>query len=68
MRSKKYQSALTSLDTNPGCDVQREIDNFLRALRSYPECFAHNPRLSFEQHLVRIMGSEVPTGGEHPTG
>ena len=68
MRSKKYQSALTTLDTNLTHDVQREIDNYLRALRSYPECFAHNPRLSFEQHLVRTMGSEVPTGGERHTG
>ena len=68
MRSKKYQSVLTTLDTNPAWDVQREIDNYLRALRSYPESFAHNPRLSFEQHLFSIMGSEVPTGGESHTG
>ena len=67
MRSK-YQSALTTLDTNPGCDVQREIDNFLRAIRSYPESFAHNPRLSFEQHLFSIMGSEVPASGERHIG
>ena len=68
MRSRKYQSALTTLDTNPARDVQREIDNYLQALRSYPESFAHNPRLSFEQHLFSIIGSKGPTGGERHTG
>ena len=67
MRSKKYQLTLNTLDTNPAGDVQQEIDGFLRALRSYPESFAHNPRLSFEQHLFRIMASELPSGGEHHT-
>ena len=67
MRRKKYHSMLSTLDKNQRGDVQQEIDNFLRALRSYPESFAHNPRLSFEQHLCRIMASEVTCGGEHHT-
>ncbi len=67
MRSKKYPSTLSTPDTNQPCDVQQEIDNFLRALRSYPESFAHNPQLSFEQHLFRIMTSELASRGEHRT-
>ncbi len=35
-------------------EVQREIDTFLRALSSYPERFAREPYLSFEQHLFSI--------------
>jgi|HubBroStandDraft_4_1064222.scaffolds.fasta_scaffold1319516_1 hypothetical protein len=30
--------------------VRREIQRFLQALRSYPERFARNPRLTFEEH------------------
>jgi len=56
---------LITTDTNRPYDVQQEIDNFLRALRSYPESFSHNPRLSFEQHLFRVMTSELAARGEH---
>jgi len=64
MRIKKFQSTLRPPDADDSRDVQQEIDNFLQALRSYPDSFAHNPRLSFEQHLFRIMGSEA---GEYRT-
>jgi len=67
MRSKKYHSTLHAPETNLPCDVRQEIDKFLRALRSYPESFANNPRLSFEQHLSGIMASEMASGGEHRT-
>ena len=30
--------------------VRIEIQSFLQALRSYPERFARNPRLTFEEH------------------
>jgi len=67
MRTKKYQSTLNALDTNQSCDVQQEIDNFLRALHSYPESFAHNPQLSFEQHLFRVMAAEMASDGDQHT-
>jgi hypothetical protein len=31
--------------------VREEIENFLRAVDSYPECAAEEPSLSFRQHL-----------------
>jgi hypothetical protein len=34
--------------------AQQEIDTFLKAISSYPESFAHNPNLSFEEHLFTI--------------
>jgi hypothetical protein len=58
MRIKKYQPTF-SPDADKSRDVQQEIDNFLQALSSYPDSFAHNPRLSFEQHLFRIMECEA---------
>ena len=36
-------------------DVQHEIKSFLSALVSYPARFAHEPHLSFEQHLFRLV-------------
>jgi hypothetical protein len=36
-------------------DVQQEIDSFLRALSSYPDRFAREPYLSFQQHLSSIV-------------
>jgi hypothetical protein len=31
--------------------VQEEIQNFLRAIDSYPNRFAKEPRISFQRHL-----------------
>jgi len=67
MRSRKYQSTLQGLESHPESDVRKEIDHFLLALRSYPESFAHDPRLSFEEHLFRIMASRVLPNEAHPT-
>lgn len=33
---------------------QQDIRDFLQAVSSYPESFAINPGMSFEQHLVII--------------
>jgi hypothetical protein len=38
-------------------DVRKEIECFLRALHSYPERFAQNPSLSFEQHRSALIRS-----------
>jgi hypothetical protein len=38
-------------------DVQHEIKNFLSALVSYPDRFALEPELSFEQHLFQLVAA-----------
>jgi hypothetical protein len=35
--------------------VREEIQNFLRALDSYPARFAKHPRVSFQQHLRSLL-------------
>ena len=46
-------------------EVQREIDSFLRAVRSYPDRFAREPYLSFQQHLCNIVtGAHSPSTDE----
>ena len=58
MRTKKYRPIVLCVsDASRKREVQQEIDNFLRALSSYPKRFAHDPYLSFEQHLFSIMAT-----------
>lgn len=35
-------------------DARQQVDAFLRAMVSYPERFAHEPEVSFEQHLFSV--------------
>jgi hypothetical protein len=37
--------------------VQREIENFLQALDSYPARVAREPRLSFHEHLSSVFAA-----------
>jgi hypothetical protein len=34
--------------------AHNEVESYLRALQSYPERFANDPKLSFEQYFVRV--------------
>ena len=43
-------------------EVQREIDSFLRAISSYPDRFAREPYLSFQQHLCNIVTASDANG------
>jgi hypothetical protein len=56
MRTKKYRPITLGLtDQTREREVQREIDNFLLALDSYPKRFADDPGLSFEEYLYSLM-------------
>ena len=45
-------------------EVKQEIENFLDALNSYPDRFAQEPRLSFQEHLFDIeMARQQANGG-----
>jgi len=59
MRRKKCHSVVNAIDPSRSPKVQQEIDKFLRALSSYPERFANDPQVSFEQHLFSIMTLEA---------
>lgn len=51
MKTKKYHA--TDVQPPKGTS-QQEIDSFLRALYSYPDRFANQPDLSFQQYLLSI--------------
>jgi hypothetical protein len=64
--SKGYRPITAGfMDDTEESDVRREIDNFLLALHSYPERFASDPCLSFEDYLGSIMAADSANGGPH---
>ena len=63
MKTSKRRS--TILNVSPGArarKTQQEIENFLDALSSYPDRFARDPYLSFEQHLFSIATASHMSG------
>jgi hypothetical protein len=68
MKSKK-QDAARLANAAREHEVQREIDSFLRAISSYPDRFAREPYLSFQQHLSSIVTAAHPSStDESPRG
>ena len=39
--------------------VRQEIEAYVNALNSYPEHFAQNPAISFEQHLFSVVAAQA---------
>jgi hypothetical protein len=61
MKTKKQDAtALRVSEPAREREVQREIDSFLRAINSYPDRFAREPYLSFQQHLCSIVTAAYP--------
>ena len=59
MKTKKHRTPLHGFaareqQSQQENEAQREIENFLQAVRSYPDRFAREPYLSFQQHLCSI--------------
>jgi len=40
--------------------VRREMQNFLQALDSYPDRFAREPEISFEEHCSSLIEAAAP--------
>jgi hypothetical protein len=59
MKTRKHRSVTVgAADARREREVRREIETFFRALSSYPDRFARNPYLSFEQHLFSIASGD----------
>lgn len=52
MKTKKYHG--TDVQHPKETSQQQEIDSFLKALYSYPDRFANQPDLSFQQYLLSM--------------
>lgn len=64
MATKKYRPLTTAFNNKRNeAEVRREIDNFLLALNSYPERFASDPCLSFEEYLFSILAADQALKG-----
>lgn len=56
MTAKRHRPIMLGVsDATRKREVQQEIEYFLKALNSYPDRFAREPYLSFEQHLFSII-------------
>jgi hypothetical protein len=44
-------------------EVRQEIENFLNALSSYPDRFARDPYVSFEEHLFIVTAENLVSAG-----
>jgi len=65
MKIKRHQAPhLPVTDPAGEHDVQRDIDSFLRAISSYPDRFAREPYLSFQQHLSSIVSATSAAGAD----
>lgn len=63
MKSRKqHRIPVTFTGVARNREVKQEIENFLEALRSYPDQFARQPYLSFEQHLYSITTANQHCG------
>jgi hypothetical protein len=59
--SKIQEVGLKMAELKRQYQAEQEIRNFLRALHTYPESFAHQPGLSFEEHLYAVTAQSQPT-------
>ena len=55
VRMKRNKSSRRSDRVIGNEEARVEMKSFLEALDSYPECFARNPGVSFEQHRIGFM-------------
>lgn len=63
--AQNKQRALKSMDSLAAeSELRREVDNFIRAIKSYPDRFAKDPLLSFQRHLASIT-AESQARAEH---
>jgi hypothetical protein len=53
MKTKRNEVSAVDDNARP-----REIERFLRALSSYPDRFAREPHLSFQQHFSSIVTAD----------
>ena len=59
MTTKRHSSLVSGVShAGRGEGAQLSVEKFLKALNSYPDRFARDPQLSFEQHLCRVMAAD----------
>lgn len=54
MKSKMHEAVLGEDEMSGNEQVRVEIQTFLQALNSYPDRFARNPDITFEEHCSSL--------------
>ena len=55
MKAKMQQASVGDNPVSGNQQVRREIQTFLQALDSYPDRFARNPSITFEEYCSRMV-------------
>lgn len=55
MKAARRQERAAASRLSGNEEVRREMQSFLRALHSYPERFAKDPGISFEEHCSELV-------------
>ena len=55
MKAERRQERAAASRLSGNEQVRREMQSFLRALHSYPERFAKDPGISFEEHCSELV-------------
>lgn len=77
-KSRRCIQEFTEMKAQPRCQgwedpalenefVRLEIQTFLEALKSYPQGFAANPRLTFEEHRNSLLAFASRVSSFHQT-
>lgn len=63
MKAKMQQASVGDNPVSGNQQVRREIQTFLQALNSYPDLFARNPGITFEEYCSGLVRTKfVQTG------
>ncbi len=55
MKAKMQQASVGDNTVSGNQQVRREIQTFLQALNSYPDLFARNPGITFEEYCSGLV-------------
>lgn len=67
MKNRKCQPMLTTRSVFArDIEVRQEIEAYVAALKSYPDRFADNPSISFQQHLSSVVASQLCAERRNP--
>jgi len=59
MAAKASEVMIANIGRAQDEEMQHAIDNFMRALQTYPERAAFEPGLSFEQHFFQVAAEDL---------
>ena len=67
MKGKTHRVRVGEIQVPTNEQVRREMQNFLRAIDSYPDRFARDPDISFDEHRSSLSEAAAPAPSRRPS-